>query len=544
MATYDDFDGVWFTIQAMRLSQPEVLEELSFLIVDNNPGGAVGEALRGLEGRIPGVRYLPFDGFHGTAVRDLVFRESTADIVCCVDSHVLLQPGALGTVRDWFVDHPDSLDLLQGPLLYDDLAVAGATHLAARWGAGMYGQWEQDPRGLDPKGEPFEIDMQGLGVFMCRRVAWPGLNPRFRGFGGEEGYLHEKVRRQGGRVLCHPAMRWAHRFTRPAGAPYPNLMLERVRNFRIGWGEIGWDVTPVEEHFTELLGDEPAVTAMLAQAAIEAEHPAAVFDGVFCLGPHPDGCVKAALPGHPGLSWRVECVPGPSVQESVLALSDRRAGWRFVLSTARRRGYNSVLVLDSSGPRSPTREGDVLPQTQDTSWDVCFFVADAAGPDRPTATGVHARAFDRVTAAVADDASTFLADHGDLDGFFYDSAGRGLTSLGQPPEPMPDRPRPCGGLRVDRLGDGLLITGPEAEQLHRLNSTAAFVFELCDGLTSLASVVLQMQEAFGLPSAPLTDVEACLAQLRRGGVLTERIQPWPQRPVRPTITSTSHQGDT
>ena len=99
--------------------------------------------------------------------------------------------------------------------------------------------------------------MQGLGLFACRRDAWPGLNPRFRGFGGEEGYLHEKVRQAGGRVLCHPDLRWAHRFTRPSGPPYRPTWEDRVRNYRLGWGEIGWDVTPMEDHFREHIGRHP-----------------------------------------------------------------------------------------------------------------------------------------------------------------------------------------------------------------------------------------------------------------------------------------------
>ena len=49
----------------------------------------------------------------------------------------------------------------------------------------MYGQWATDSENLAKK-EPFEIPMQGLGVFSCRTSAWLGFNPLFRGFGGEE----------------------------------------------------------------------------------------------------------------------------------------------------------------------------------------------------------------------------------------------------------------------------------------------------------------------------------------------------------------------
>ena len=57
------------------------------------------------------------------------------------------------------------------------------------------------PAGTDPDNPPFEITMQGLGLFACRRDAWPGFNPAFRGFGGEEGYIHEKIRQRGGETL-------------------------------------------------------------------------------------------------------------------------------------------------------------------------------------------------------------------------------------------------------------------------------------------------------------------------------------------------------
>jgi hypothetical protein len=80
MATYDDFDGVWFTIQAIGMYQAEVLADVSFLVIDNHPEGAAAPALRALEGWLPHYRYIPFGGYHGTAVRDLVFREARADI--------------------------------------------------------------------------------------------------------------------------------------------------------------------------------------------------------------------------------------------------------------------------------------------------------------------------------------------------------------------------------------------------------------------------------------------------------------------------------
>src|SRR5438105_2796568 len=81
MSTYDDFDGVYFTVQAIRMYHSDVLDALSFLIIDNHPEGAAADDLWGLAERIPNLRYVPFKGFRSTATRDLLFRIADADIV-------------------------------------------------------------------------------------------------------------------------------------------------------------------------------------------------------------------------------------------------------------------------------------------------------------------------------------------------------------------------------------------------------------------------------------------------------------------------------
>jgi hypothetical protein len=140
-------------------------------------------------------------------------------------------------------------------MIYDDLSNY-STHFKPVWQGGMYGVWDTNPAAKDPDEPPFEIPMQGLGLFACRREAWPGFNPAFRGFGGEEGYIHEKFRRRGGRVLCLPFLRWMHRFSRPLGTQYANQWEDRVRNYLIGFRELGWDTAPVVDHFKTLLGKE------------------------------------------------------------------------------------------------------------------------------------------------------------------------------------------------------------------------------------------------------------------------------------------------
>jgi Glycosyl transferase family 2 len=254
MATYDDYDGVYFTLQAIRLYHPEILDDVEFVVVDNNPNGPSGLALRELGNWIPNYRYIAKGEIAGTAIRDWVLRAARTEFVLCIDCHVLIAKGALKRLVDYFEANPGSGDLLQGPLIYDDLTNY-STHFEPRWQAGMYGVWDTNPAGAEADQPPFEIPMQGLGLFACRRDAWPGFNPAFRGFGGEEGYIHEKFRRRGGKVLCLPFLRWMHRFGRPMGLSYSNRWEDRVRNYLIGFRELEWDTAPIVEHFRSMLGE-------------------------------------------------------------------------------------------------------------------------------------------------------------------------------------------------------------------------------------------------------------------------------------------------
>ena len=259
MATYNDFDGVYFTLQALRLYQD--LEDTELLVVDNYGCDATRQVVKNWANG----RYIRATELVGTASpRDRVFREARGEAVLCCDSHILFIPGAIAKLKAYYRDHPETIDLLQGPLLYDDLKNI-ATHFAPEWRDQMWGTWATDPRGRKLKGEPFDIPMQGLGVFSCRKAAWPGFNPAFRGFGGEEGYIHEKFRQRGGRTLCLPWLRWVHRFARPNGVPYPLSVEDKFRNYLIGHAELGLDLEPIREHFAKHL--RPEVLARVQEEA-------------------------------------------------------------------------------------------------------------------------------------------------------------------------------------------------------------------------------------------------------------------------------------
>jgi hypothetical protein len=388
MATFDDFDGVWSTIQSIRFYQPEVLNQVSFLVVDNHPDGPSAEHLKELDQKVPQLRYVPFSGFRSTAVRDLVFREADADVVLCLDCHVLLRPGALGALIEWFDEHPDSRDLVQGPMLADDFS-AYASHFTPSWGAGMYGQWALDQRATDPKGAPFEIEMQGLGAFACRREAWVGINPRFRGFGGEEGYLHEKFRRAGGRVVCHPALGWHHRFPRPDGPPYPNIWEDRIRNYLIGWRELGWDISAIATHFRELLGDGQA-HSILSQTRRQLASPFDFFDAVFCLNLEDQAERWQEMARRfqvLDIAWRVERVPAVRALDPYVGHTQ---SFRGIVAEASRREYRNVLILEDDALFLDSTIDVMRAAVDDLArreWDLLYLGASVWSQSFPFATG-------------------------------------------------------------------------------------------------------------------------------------------------------------
>jgi hypothetical protein len=266
MATFGDFDGVYFTLQSLRLYHD--LKDTELIVVDNRGDDAIRHLVEGWLGG----RYILATEVVGTAYpRDLVFREARGEAVLCCDSHVLFAEGAISRLKRFYAEYPRSEDLLQGPLVYDDTQLL-ATHMKPQWREQMWGTWASDPRGRDPDSEPFEIPMQGLGAFSCRRHAWLGFHPAFRGFGGEEGYIHEKFRRAGRRTLCLPGLRWLHRFNRPGSVLFPLLVEDKLRNYLIGHLELGLDTRPVLEHFSAYLSDE-ALTAVLEDAARTVARP-------------------------------------------------------------------------------------------------------------------------------------------------------------------------------------------------------------------------------------------------------------------------------
>jgi hypothetical protein len=355
MATFDDFNGVYFTIEGIR-SQYDC-KDVEFLIVDNNPGSQDGKMTATFAEKI-GAKYIPFNDIKGTTQsRNLVFSAAQGEFVACMDSHIFFADynerlgngkGArldiLPRLLDFFKANRDTQDLYSGPIIMDDLR-GFATHFDDHWRGQMWGTWASAYRcsckspitfsvnppasqkdncayrllapgynpvtlcggcgqrlptnvpyvghepalqqmgfhrlAANPLDEPFEVPGQGLGFFASRKDAWLGFNKHFRGFGGEEMYIHEKYRQAGRKTICLPFLRWGHRFGRARPAGYPLTVWHKVRNYVLGHVELGLSLEPVYVHFVveakvvgqadwEYLVADP-VGHITSQRAMEAE---------------------------------------------------------------------------------------------------------------------------------------------------------------------------------------------------------------------------------------------------------------------------------
>lgn len=246
MATFNNFDETFFTIQSLRFHHAEVIDRFEIVVVDNSPNSIDGRAIKSLiEGRVrPNGRYVPFPKPVGSCPpRGHLFDVAVGRFVCCIDSHVLLMPGALAKLVEFFDENPECDDLLHGPLVSNfGLHRLEATHMRPVWRSEMFGCWAVDERGKDPDGEPFEIPQHGLGLFAARRESWLRFHADFNGFSGGEGYLHEKYRQAGRRTLCLPGVRWSHKFSRPNGIPHNPKRTDKIRNHMIGWTSLGVDI--------------------------------------------------------------------------------------------------------------------------------------------------------------------------------------------------------------------------------------------------------------------------------------------------------------
>jgi hypothetical protein len=239
MAAYDDYDGVFFTIQSLRMHH-NLPADTEFVVIDNNPVGQNSETMKGFLKAVPNIKLIEEKGRKSSFVKYDAFKHATGDVILGLDCHILLQTGFIDALLSWWGANQGSPNLLTGPLVYNDL-VSLSSHLDETWRGNDFGIWATNHEALK-KGEPFEVPMQGMGCFSFWRDTAPHPNPEFRCFGAEEWYMAERTRINGGKVVCHPQMVWMHRFDWPPRT-FPMALNDKIMNYYRGWLELYKDTS-------------------------------------------------------------------------------------------------------------------------------------------------------------------------------------------------------------------------------------------------------------------------------------------------------------
>ncbi len=147
MATYQDYDGLHFTVQSLRMhSKIHEDDNVELLVVDNCPSHKDASRIKQLTectnhgGKIRG-RYIPMETPVGTsAPRQRIFDEAEGDVVLCMDSHVLLPTDTPSRLLHFFSENPDTPNLYTGPMIYDGMGMM-STHFDMIWRSEMWGIW-------------------------------------------------------------------------------------------------------------------------------------------------------------------------------------------------------------------------------------------------------------------------------------------------------------------------------------------------------------------------------------------------------------------
>jgi len=252
MPSYGNPEQVWFTLLALRMYQD--VEGCEILVVDNQGNDDTKKACCDQR-----VRYEVFTGTPGTGpVRNKAFELATKPFVLVMDSHVFLYPEAIAKLKAWLDKNWDeAANLIHGPLVLPGLCNA-YTHYENQWRNKTWGIWCSPVQHEDLPKDPFEIQMMGLGVFGCRKDSWLGFHKDCKGYGGVEGVIHEKYRHYGKKSLSLPFLKWVHKFR--CDVHYPLTIEDRIRNFLLGFSEIGLDPSPIYDHYGKDLVGKTAKT--------------------------------------------------------------------------------------------------------------------------------------------------------------------------------------------------------------------------------------------------------------------------------------------
>jgi glycosyltransferase involved in cell wall biosynthesis len=238
--TCHDYSGAVFTIQSLLINHRDLVDtgDLQILVVDNTPDEKyrlrLKEQIKNINN--DNVRYIEHAEMKGPAdAKNQVFANSKTDWTICIDSHVLFPADVIPKVMKEIQSLFQS-DLYSGPMIMNN--GDHSTHMDEQWRGHAWGIWRQDQSVLNSR-YPVKVWGQGCGLLLCHTKNWLGFSEDFNGFGGEEGYIHEKYRLNNREFFILPYLRWWHRFGNPDVKHYNITLYSKVRNYVVSNLELG-----------------------------------------------------------------------------------------------------------------------------------------------------------------------------------------------------------------------------------------------------------------------------------------------------------------
>ena len=83
-------------------------------------------------------------------------------------------------------------------------------------------------------------------------------------------------------------------------------------------------------------------------------------------------------------------------------------------------------------------------------------------------------------------------------------------------------PKKCVGFAIREIDGETVILNRHSEKIHQLNVTASYIWNLCNGVTSIEDIIKAAAGHFGAPIADIEqDVRRCILQLQDLGLVEE-----------------------
>jgi glycosyltransferase involved in cell wall biosynthesis len=245
-ACHDDVEGAFFTLTSLRLHQigKKYFNDVEIVVADDFPAKT-----KDLENvcNLSGAKYHHIAIDKGPArAKQRAIELTTGDYFLLVDSHVLLAPGSVDYIMQLIDNNMIGKDMIVGPLMNESCHII-ATELKEVWRGDFFGIWHVSESVT--KGQITEIAGSGSAYFLMKKEHWPGFNKNYEGFGGEELISHEMVRKNGGKVFCHPRLGWIHRFLRSKPFVYKCDLIDKIYNYLVGFYSVGWSCQDVVDFF-------------------------------------------------------------------------------------------------------------------------------------------------------------------------------------------------------------------------------------------------------------------------------------------------------